>query len=455
MSSEIGGLKNPAVKESVFKGVHYSLIDQALLSISNFLIGLIFIRHASKTEYYAYSQLMGYIALTLAVQAALVNTTALTLLPQKKGQARRDMANAYFSLQAVLSTATALLGGAVIWLVPASVAMDSVSWVLAGAMGCMVVGVWVREFLRNVQFINLRPDLCLWQDVMYAVVLVVGLGALLTFHGISASSMLYLLALAGLLTALPWLTSAELSLTWRQGTWGGLFKEIWPFAKWSLPAGLVAWAAGNGYLLIGAQVMGPETTAEVVAAKLFAAPLGMVFVSWANIFRPRVSRSLADSDVQGVHRLTWLSIAGVLGIVLAYTAVLVLAYPHLEEHVLGEKYRGLSTDIAWWGVFFLASGLSGVCNGVLLAGGRFRHSFYAAAISCLISLPVMYVLGSLYGKTGLMASMVLGEATYAFVLFLGMRRLLRHVHHQAPETHTPDTHKPDTAKPDVNKEGQP
>ena len=426
MSNEI---KAPADQESVFKGVHYSLLDQALLSISNFLIGLVFIKYASKTDYCAYSQLVGYIALTLAIQAALINTTALTLLPQRTGQARREMADAYFGLQGALSVVMALLGGAVIWLVPASIAMESVTWPLAGAMSCMVIGVWLREFLRNVQFIRLRPDLCLWQDVMYVLTLTVSVGLLMRLNEISAAGVLYVMALAGLLSALPWLRSAELSLSVRWQSWMSLLKDIWPYAKWSLPAGFVAWAFGNGYLLIGARVVGPETTAEVVAAKLFAAPLGMVFVSWANIFRPRVSRNLTDGDVRAVRRLTWISMVGVLTIVLSYTLALALAYPTLESHVLGQKYSGLSIDIAWWALFFFASGLSGICNGVLLAGGRFRQSFYAAAISSAISIPVMYVMGVLYGKSGLMLGLVLGEMTYALVLFLGMRRLLTQVRH--------------------------
>lgn len=422
-----------AVPDSAFKGVHFSLLDQALLSISNFAIGLVFIRFASKTDYYAYSQLIGYIALTSAIQGALINTTALTLLPKKEGQARRDMANAYFGLQWGLGLVIAVLGGLAVWLMPASVAMVSMPWELALAAGGMVVSVWLREFLRNIQFIRLRPDLCLWLDVVYVVSLMLGLAALWGMHEISASTVLLLMAAVGLLTALPWLRSADLSPVGAWRGWWALLAEIWPYAKWSLPAGLVAWAFGNGYLLIGANVVGPETTAEIVAAKLFVAPLGMVFVSWANVFRPRVSHNLGAGDVDGVRRLTWVSMAGVMGIVVLYSLALILAYPTLEAHVLGHKYKGLSMDIIWWGVFFFASGLSGVCNGVLLAGGRFRQSFYAAAVSSLVSIPMMYVLGVFYGKDGLMTGLVLGEATYAFVLFLGMRRLLRQVGHVGHE----------------------
>lgn len=416
-----------AAKESAFKGVHYSLIDQALLSITNFAIGLVFIRYASKTDYYAYSQLLGYIALTIAIQAALINTTALTLLPQKVGQARRQMANAYLGLQWGLGLLIAGAGGLTLWLVPELVAMDTMALEMCLALSVMVVAVWLREFLRNIQFIRLRPDLCLWQDIIYVAVVAGGIWMLLARHEISASAVLLVMAAAGLLSALMWLRSAELTFA---GAWRGqlaLLKEVWPYAKWSLPAGLVAWAFGNGYLLIGAQVVGPELTAEIVAAKLFIAPLGMIFVSWANIFRPRVSAKLASGDVAAVRSLTSISMFAALVIVVLYAGTLMLSYPLLEARLLGQKYQGLSGDIAWWAFFFLASGLSGICNGVLLAGGRFRHSFYAAAISSVISIPVMYLLGVFYGKDGLMLGLVLGEATYASVLFFGMRHMLKQV----------------------------
>src|SRR3990167_3565351 len=81
-----------------FQGVSHSLVDQVLLSISNFLIGLAFIKFATKHDYYAYSQLIGYVALTLAIQAALVNSTALTLLPQKQGRERALATNVFFGL---------------------------------------------------------------------------------------------------------------------------------------------------------------------------------------------------------------------------------------------------------------------------------------------------------------------------------------------------------------------
>jgi O-antigen/teichoic acid export membrane protein len=425
------GGQDPA-HASVFKGVRYSLVDQALLSISNFIIGLVFIRFASKTDYYAYSQLIGYIALTTSVQAALITTTALTLLPQKSGEARQRMVSAYFGLQLALSLAMAVVSGLFVWLLPASLAMDDVSLVLVGALACMVVSVWLREFMRNIQFIRMRPDLCLWQDLMYVGALAIGILGLLALHDVAASPMLYLIGAVGILSGLPWLRSAGLKPSWSLSAWRELLREVWPYAKWSLPAGLVAWAFGNGYLLIGARVVGPEATAEIVAAKLFAAPLGMVFLSWANVFRPKVSSSLAADDVAGVRRLTWISVSGVFGIVLVYGVCLVLAYPMLESHVLGQKYVGLHGDIAWWGVFFCASGISSVCNGVLLAGGRFQQSFHAAAISSAISIPMMAVLGAVYAKDGLMLGLVMGEATYALVLFLGMRRLLQRVGHSGP-----------------------
>ncbi len=410
---------------AVFKGVSHSLLDQALLSASNFLLGLVFIKFATKHEYYVYSQLIGYFALTLALQGALINTTALTILPQRDGEHRQRTTSVYFGLQIALSSVLALLGGLAIWIFPDAIAMDAVGWAFPMATGTMILSVWLREFVRNVQYINLRPDLCLQLDIAYVTVLAASVGTLIMTGNVRADLVLLAISGSGILTALPWVRASGLAAHFGWDAWRQLLIEVWPLAKWALPASVVAWAFGNGYLLIGAQVVGPAVTAEVVAAKLFMAPLGMLFLSWANVFRPKVSRAIAKGEVRDITRLTNWSIAGVFGIASLYVMVLLVAYPHLESYVLGEKYRGLRIDILWWALFFCASGVSGISNGVLLGGGHFKHSFYASVVSSVVSIPVMYALGLLFAKNGLMFGVVLGEATYAVVLFYCMRRILR------------------------------
>ncbi|HEX5355222.1 MAG TPA: hypothetical protein VFW93_03320 [Aquabacterium sp.] len=405
----------------------HSLIDQAILSASNFLIGLVFIKFATKHEYYAFSQIIGYNALTLALQGAVVNTTALTLLPQKDDVNRAAAARAFFGLQLVLSLFLAVVGGLAIWAVPSSISMDEVSVNLALGMALLILATWLREFLRNVQFINMRPDLCLRNDLIYVLVLVAAIGGLVLEGSVRADSMLLLVGSVGVGTGLLWALGAGIKPVVTFSAWRTLWKEVWPLARWSLPAGVVAWAFGNAYLLIGARMVGPEGTAEIVAAKLFTAPLGMLFLSWANIFRPKVSQSITKGEVASVGGLTRLSMIGVVIIVVLYCGALTLSYPYLETYLLGEKYKGLRVDIAWWGLFFLASGMSGVCNGVLLAGGHFRQSFYAAAGSSVVSIGSMLLLSWMYGKNGLMAGAVMGEACYAGILFLGMRAMLRNV----------------------------
>lgn len=417
-------MASPNGQSAIFKGVSHSLLDQAVLSASNFMLGLVFIKYASKHEYYVYSQMIGYFALTMALQGALINTTALTILPQLDGDARRSTTGVYFGLQLVLSLVLAAMGGLAIWLFPDVIAMDAVGWLFPLVTALMVLSVWLREFMRNVQYINLRPEWCLRLDLGYVSLLVLLVGGLVGLGAVKADLALLAIAVAGLVSALPWIRRTELNPDFDIVKWRSLLGEVWPLAKWALPAGVVAWAFGNGYLLIGAQVVGPATTAEVVAAKLFMAPLGMLFLSWANVFRPKVSRALAKREHQDIVRLTSWSIAGVVFITVSYAFALLLAYPHLESHLLGEKYQGLQADIIWWALFFCASGISGVSNGVLLGGGLFKHSFYASLVSSIVSIPVMFVMGTLFAKNGLMLGVVLGEATYAAVLFYGMRKLL-------------------------------
>jgi O-antigen/teichoic acid export membrane protein len=403
------------------KGVSASVMDQALLSLLNLAVGMVFIRFASKGDYAIYAQVMALAFLTTSVQSALINSPALTLLPRKTANERGHFAGSLFALQVALSIGFAFAFGLLAQIWPGAVSLDHVSLTYALALGLSIWAAWLRDFVRNQLFINLRAGACLALDLVYAVLCVGVLGSLIFKHAVVADRVLILMAVVGGASTLPWLCKAGIGFHTNHSQVRGALSEVWPLARWSLPGGLVSWAFGNGYVLIAAQVVGQSATADIVAARLFVAPLGMAYLAWGNVFRPRASHWLADGKISTVARVSYAAIAGItLGVVL-YLAVLAFAYPLLEQHILGDKYRGLFQDVAWWGGFFLASGIAGTGTGALLALGRFRDTFLAATAGCLVSVPLMFLLGSSMGKSGILLGLTIGESVTAAWLFVAMR----------------------------------
>lgn len=414
-------------RKGIVKGVSASIVDQALLSLVNLATGMVFIRFADKADYALYAQVMALVFLTTCVQSALINSPALTLLPRKQGTHRTHFAGSLFNLQAALSIMFAVAFGIITLLQPAALSLGSSEIHLVIGFALTIWVAWLRDFIRNQLYVQLNPVMCLKLDVAYTAVCALGFGTLIGFGLVSAKSVLLVVAGSGVITSLPFLLDAGIGFHTRMSKTKAAFTEVWPLARWALPGALVSWAFGNGYVLISAQVAGAAATADIVAARLFVAPLGMAYLAWGNVFRPRASHWLAAGETAKVRRVTYWSIGGIGLAVIFYLVTLLIAYPLLEKHLLGSKYQGLKLDVAWWGGFFLTSGIAGIGTGVLSALGRFRDTFYAALAGSLASIPIMFVFGSHMGKAGILLGLNIGEAITALWLVIAMHKGLRQV----------------------------
>lgn len=410
-------------------GIHASLADQVLLSLINFAVGMIFIRYASKHEYAIYSQVYALVFLTSIMQNALINSPALTLLPQEMPINRGRLAGSFFVLQAVLSLGIAFVFAVLINYFPHFMSFDSSTVWLVAATSLTIWIVWLRDFVRNQLFVGLRVIDCLKLDFFYFLLnCIVFMGLILNGH-VSAVFILISMGLVGIATTVPWLLKADITFHVKQTEIINTLEKSWKLAKWSLPGGLVSWAFGNGYVLIAAYTIGSAGTADIVAARLFVAPLGMVYLAWSNIFRPRASHWIAEGRAKTVTLVSYAALGVIVLGVVVYVGVLVLAYPFLESHMLGQKYNGLTTDIAWWAGFFLASGIANIGTGVLHALGRYKESFFASAAGCVVSIPLMFILGESQGKVGILLSLTIGEMVTAAWLMVAMNVGLRHLTH--------------------------
>ena len=408
------------------RGLSASLVDQALLSLVNLAVGMVFIRFSSKVEYVIYAQITALVLLTTSVQSSLINSPALTLLPRARLHIRNRLAASLFALQAVLSIVFATLFGILTLVSPAIVSLGFAGAGLAGAFALVVWTAWLRDFVRYQLFVQLRAGACLKLDVLYTLLCTAGLLLLIIKQAVAAHWVLFMMGLAGAITTLPWLFKTDIEFHFNGSEIRNALRDVVALARWSVAGGLVSWVFGNGYVLIAAQVAGADATAEIVAARLFVAPLGMAYLAWANVFRPRASHWIAEGRTGMVSRVSNAAVAGITAGVALYVVTLLFVYPFLETHLLGAKYRGLFADILWWGGFFLASGVANIGTGVLVALGKFNNTFFAAAAGCLVSVPLMFLLGGSLGKHGILLGLTIGEVVTALWLYIAMRNgLLR------------------------------
>ncbi len=403
--------------------VFLSITGQALLSALNLGIGLVFVRLSSKAEYALYAQVFAIVSMLSIGPGAIVGSPLTSLYPQTPAQARPALIAAAFRLVLLLLGTAALLAAASVYLIPSFLAIPDPSFGLVAMLTFAIIVAGLRDFWRSVLFLNLRVVDCLRIDATYTTACVCTIAALLTVQNPTAIGILAITSIFGLLGLIPWLPRKTIFSTQSAGSFAQTWARIAPLARWSLPTLFVSFIAG-GFPLLTTHVIGTDATAEIVAARLFIATLGPLFVAWNNVFRPRIGLLLAEGSVARVRRLVVASVFLLATGILAYLALVLVIYPTLEVYVLGPSYRHLQWDIVWWGAGALIAGITTPGIAVLMAKGRLQTCFWSACVSTLTSVPLMLVLGATYGKSGVLAAMALGNAISAAWTFVAVFRIL-------------------------------
>ena len=399
--------------------VFLSVTGQALLSALNLGIGLIFVRLASKPEYALYAQVSAIVLLLSGAVGATIGSPLMSLYPQTAEQARPALVTTAFRLVLLLSGIASLLACAAVYFIPSLLTTSNPSIPLVVMLAIAIVVAGLRDFWRNVLFLKLRVADCLRLDATYACACLCAIAVMVLVQSPTAIGILAITSIFGLLGLIPWLPAKNLLAPLGQKNLAQTWARIGPLARWSLPALLVTFVS-SGFPLLTTHVVGTDATAEIIAARLFIAPLGPLFISWSNVFRPKIGLLLAENSIARVRQLVVLSIFLMAAGILAYLGLVLVSYATLEEYVLGPSYRHLQFDIAWWGVGALIAGLTGIGTAVLMAQGKLQTCFWSACASNFASVPLLLVLGAGYGKPGVLAAMALGNAISAVWTFVAV-----------------------------------
>jgi O-antigen/teichoic acid export membrane protein len=395
-------------------------IDQALLSVLNFAVALLFIRYAAKEEYGHYTLVNGAVMLAVGVQTALVITPLTANGTRLEGEARRAFVAALFLLQAAMAVVAALVLGAGVWLAVRGGGGGPDALLLGAGAGAAVLGSFMREFHRSVEFLGHRSARALAGDIVYVAIAATVLAALWLWTRSLHAWMVLTSVGAG--AFLPGLTGFL-----RGGGGRATMADCRAAArllvgqgKWTLPGMAVTWGQTTGYSYIVAAFLGSAAVAEVSAARLFVMPLNTLMTAWGKIFVPRAGTLLASGDRAGVITRTRQNAVWLLAASMMYVGAVTVFFALGGGRLLPPKYGGLGALVLCWCVLGVVNIERCVATQALLAHGAFRTLFRCALWGAASSLLLVVALVDAWGKTGAVLGLVGGEVVLGAVAWLAL-----------------------------------
>jgi len=382
------------------------VIDQAVLSAANFIVGLILIRYASDGEYGYYILVFNAIMLLTMLQNSFIGTPYVIKLPELAEAERKQWVGSLLRDQnrwTAYGASLALATTALLWatgLLPANLA-----WLALAALAAITASLY-REFFRNTLLIYQRPKTVLYADMLYVVGIMLGCAIAVQFP-IAA-------IIAILATALSALAGAHVLRRQMRALFDpdappGKLAAIAPIGLWAASGAGVYWLFNQGYSFVTAFTLDISAVGALAAARLLMMPANLICSGIQKQLTPLSSQWIHDKGADHtLHRL-WLIALILGGGVLLYSALTWLARDWIFLDLMRTDHPQRDAFVILWAAIFFVKALRDPPMLLLVLRQRFRILTFSSSLCAVLSLLLCYFLTLEFGAVGALWGILAGE----------------------------------------------
>jgi O-antigen/teichoic acid export membrane protein len=396
------------------------VVDQGLISSSNFVLGILLARWLGAAEYGAYALAFATFLLLSLVYHAIVLEPMSVFGGSKYRESLPTYLGKLLWLQAAIGIAciVALAAGAMVVnsfghgreLIPALLGVSFAS-------PCVLL-LW---FARRALYLEYRAFFAAAGATIYSVILFAAMWAVYRAGLLSTLSAFVIMGIAALATSAYLLSRLHpvlkrSRLTSERSVPG----EHWRYGRWALASSIFIWIPWNVYYPLVASFSGLPAAGMLRALMNFSLPATQLYAAFALLFLPQTARVAHVEGWAGAKRQAYM-IGGIftLGSVVYWAAVLLWSRP-LIAFLYHGHYAETANYLPWLAV---ASVLAGTAFGPMCAFRAMQSPssvclihFIASTVGLVLGLPATRVYGLSGALFGLVLSSLLALAVSAVLL---------------------------------------
>lgn len=400
--------------------ISWTLVDQAVVSASNFLTSLIVARYLGIEAFGVFSVAWLILLFVQSLQIALILTPMLSIGPKTEADQQTDYYASLLPLQMAFALLSALLAALFSVYGGHFSGMNNAGAALALPLALTVAASQLHEFARRVCFARVRPVAALTMDLArYGTQFALFFYLFTNGHGTVANS-LYAVATCALLGLAA--AARQLPLpSWRSEQVRATAGRHWNMSRWLVPSALMQWTSGNFFTLAAGALLGPLAVGAMRAAQNLMGVTHVFFQALDNWAPVRASRIQAQQGATGLRTFTrkLLLVTGG-GTVLAALALAMPAGFWLEL-LYGGDYKSHSWLVTYYSVAYVLMALNAPFRYTLMALENMRPIFFGYFTATIFSIIGAYPLIGFLGLTGAM----IGVVATQFFLFSGLLWCMR------------------------------
>ena len=404
------------MKHGILKGSALAVLDQGIVSLSNFATGMVVAKAVAPEEFGTYSLFYTGLLLLSGLQNACI-TGPLRVLGVRQDEAGRA---GYFSAQARLQLylgAAQLLGVALLF----GLVGDMDPSLLVTFMACVFL-FQLQELGRVIHLTRLDTVSLLELDIVTHAARLGGLLILASMDMLSAGVALAAIALAALFGVLWTWRKLELSVS-KSARPGDVARANWNFGRWLLLETLAYSASTQIYLFAMALWLDKQAVAVLAALQVLVNTMNVLVTGVANHAIPVARRKLTTSGYEEWRRWLWRVGAYLTGTTAVLGTVISIVSPQLLAFIYTPFYARYAYVVPLLALVLCAQTANNVLSIAFRTANMPQAGFAAKSASALATILLIYPLlngwGIVGGAVGLLVTQLLWMGVYVFYIVLG------------------------------------
>jgi len=412
-----------ALANSLLKGA-LAILDQGLVSGSNFVIGILLARWLTAKEYGAYAVAFGIFLLVANLYQSWVIEPMCVFGPSThRGSLRAYLKSLMWIYCGTILVITICLGFSAAFALRIAPASQLPRALLGVAIATPAILLFWS--IKRVFYLQLSPAPSALAACVYCAVAGTGLWLLYQRGAMSPFSAFLLMGIAALGTSLPlwfWL-QFRLPRTTLQPSHRAALSQHWHYGKWAMVSAALMWVPMNIFYPLLSSFSGIDRAGELKALMNLASPVLQTYGALSALLLPYTSRAQQEGGplrAAALARLiSWLFAAGA-----AFYWVILLIFKESIFHALySGRYMNVTgllpvvalSSVAWSAFLGPATGLRALQSPSLIMIAVSAST----VVSLILGVPAVYVFGLSGAVWAMTLSEILGFAVT--LLFLEVR----------------------------------
>jgi len=390
-----------------------TVVDQALVSGTNFITGLILARILGIDAYGLFILLTGVILFSSNIQNAVIVSPMMVNGPARE----KDTAHHYYQTTVILQAALTLI----LFLLITSIGTLLNNTVLDDQLDDLLLplalassGLLLQEYFRRYFFSTKKPIQALINDTLSYGLQLLLIVIIHFIYGINVESCLYIMAITSFIAVTHGAITSKLFIDIYKTTASNFLditNEHWLFGKWLIAKNISYWLGAQMSIYMTGILLTVTAVGAMAAARNIVGICNILFLAVDNFATPRASQFYSTQGITGLSKYTKrLSIIG--GSATASIAAIASFFPEFWlKLVYSNEYEGYGWLVIAWSLYYLIGYFQRPLGISLRVLGSTKSIFTGTVTGTIIATLIIYPAIAYAGLYGSMFTLIVVQTT--------------------------------------------